>query len=139
MLDLGYHVQAAHYLDLAAAVEEGYRTNLTPRIVHGDHDIEPLVTLEHADTERPAVVVEAVKLAEDRSGDLVVRVYESLGGRAQATLRVAGATAVTSVDLLERADASGAKPCGDLTSDPGTAHLRLRPFQLATLRFRRES
>ena len=140
--DQGRHVRRVTIrpgADLAAAIEEGYRTNLTPRIVHGDHDIEPLVTLEHADTERPAVVVEAVKLAEDRSGDLVVRVYESLGGRAQATLRVAGATAVTSVDLLERADASGAKPCGDLTSDPGTAHLRLRPFQLATLRFRRES
>ena len=34
-----------------------------------------------------AVVVEAVKLADDRSGDVVVRLYESLGGRATAPAR----------------------------------------------------
>ena len=34
----------------------------------------------------PAVVVEAVKLADDRSGDVVVRLYEALGGRARTRL-----------------------------------------------------
>ncbi len=34
-----------------------------------------------------AVVVEAVKAADDRSGDVVVRCYESLGGRAATSVR----------------------------------------------------
>ena len=38
----------------------------------------------------PGVVIETVKLAEDRSGDLVVRLYESRGERAHTTLTVDG-------------------------------------------------
>ena len=61
---------------IADAVEEGYRTNLAPRLVKGAHGAEPLVAVSN-----PALVVEAVKLAEDGSGDVVVRLYESLGER----------------------------------------------------------
>jgi alpha-mannosidase len=51
----------------------------------------------------PAIVVESVKLADDRSGDVVVRLYESLGGRATGTLRTGFPLAgVSAVDLLER-------------------------------------
>ena len=51
----------------------------------------------------PAVVVEAVKLAEDRSGDVVVRLYESLGGRARTTVTAAAEVgSVGATDLLER-------------------------------------
>ena len=78
----------------------------------------------------PALVVEAVKLAEDGSGDVIVRLYESLGERSAglvtANFEVSG---VRAVDLLERpADAPGVtrRGCG------GAA---LRPFQLVTLRF----
>jgi alpha-mannosidase len=80
----------------------------------------------------PAVVVEAVKLAEDGSGDLVVRLYESLGSRAQVTVSAdADATSVAAVDLLER-------PVEDGASAEGPAvDLTLRPFQLVTLRFAR--
>ena len=77
-----------------------------------------------------AVVVEAVKLADDGSGDVVVRVYEALGGRATATLTPAfDVTGAVETDLLER----------DLEPDAlgeGLA-LRLRPFQIATIRLRR--
>ena len=56
------------------AVAEGYRLNLPLRRVRGGNDIAPLVVVDD-----PAVVVEAVKLAEDGSGDVVVRLYEALG------------------------------------------------------------
>lgn len=57
----------------------GYRRNLDPRIVDGAVDaVEPLISLDN-----PAVVVESVKLALDGSGDVVVRLYESRGGRAE--------------------------------------------------------
>ena len=112
---------------IADAVEEGYRTNLAPRVVRGAHPVAPLVAVSN-----PAVVVEAVKLAEDGSGDLVVRLYESLGGRARATVTAdAAATGVVATDLLER-------PLeGVVTADGASVELELRPFQLVTLRFRR--
>ncbi|MDZ4090332.1 MAG: glycoside hydrolase family 38 C-terminal domain-containing protein [Arthrobacter sp.] len=111
---------------IADAVEEGYRTNLAARIVKGAHGVEPLITVSN-----PALVVEAVKLAEDGSGDVIVRVYESLGERSAGTVTAGFAVSgVHTVDLLERpAAAPGVTPAGD------SAELALRPFQLATLRF----
>lgn len=110
------------------AVEEGYRTNLPVRSVQGARDVPPLVSVSN-----PAVVVEAVKLAEDRSGDVVVRLYESRGGRASGEL-VAGFAvgAVTFTDLLERE--IGHARC----EATGTgASLSLRPFELLTVRLSR--
>lgn len=113
---------------IAEAVEEGYRANLAPRTVRGRHPVEPLFSVDNK-----AVVIEAVKLAEDGSGDVVVRLYESLGkrsaGRLTANFPAAG---VRAVDLLERpADAPGVLAGRD------SAELTLRPFQLVTLRFAR--
>nr|WP_231930715.1 glycoside hydrolase family 38 C-terminal domain-containing protein [Friedmanniella luteola] len=128
--DQGLHVLTTTIRPGAAigdAVEEGYRTNLAPRVVRGAHPVAPLVSVSN-----PAVVVEAVKLAEDGSGDLVVRLYESLGGRARATVTAdAAAAGVVATDLLERPLADGA------TADGASLDLELRPFQLLTLRFRR--
>ncbi len=110
------------------AVVEGYRANLPVREVPGSSAPEPLVTLEGD----PGIVVEAVKLAEDRSGDVVVRLYEAHGGRATGRL-VPGfeIASVEETDLLERRleDPSA------LTSPDGA--LALRPFQIVTLRLRR--
>ena len=77
--------------------------------------------------------VEAVKLADDGSGDVVVRLYEAAGARGRARLRLGfAAGAVTVVDLLERPlpDASG-----DVGLDGGGVDLALRPFEVLTLRF----
>ncbi|XAS64690.1 glycoside hydrolase family 38 C-terminal domain-containing protein [Micrococcaceae bacterium Sec5.8] len=111
---------------IADAVEEGYRTNLAPRLLKGGHGAEPLIAVSN-----PALVVEAVKLAEDGSGDVIVRVYESLGER--STGRVTADFAVTgirSVDLLERATA-----VPGVVVEGNSAVMALRPFQLVTLRF----
>ncbi|MET9433268.1 glycoside hydrolase family 38 C-terminal domain-containing protein [Streptomyces sp. NPDC006551] len=116
------------------AVREGYRVNLPERRVPGDADVVPLVALDD-----DAVVVSAVKLADDRSGDLVVRLYESRGGRARARLTTAlpGFDGVEVCDLLERplADPAGE---GARVVD-GAVELRLRPFELLTLRFARSA
>ena len=59
--------------------------------------VAPLVTVTGE-----GIVVSSVKLADDRSGDLVVRVYESLGGRARGTLRLdLPVGRVTTATLLE--------------------------------------
>jgi alpha-mannosidase len=106
----------------------GYRINLPERRVSGAGPVEPLVTCTN-----DGVVVSAVKLADDGSGDVVVRVYEALGARARTHLALgfeAGSVAVT--DLLERPLDEQAPAL-----DGGAVELRLRPFQIVTLRFTR--
>ncbi|KAK1185120.1 glycosyl hydrolase-related protein [Streptomyces sp. NBS 14/10] len=134
--------------DVPAAVEAASLFNapdiaaLPPR--------EPLVAIEpltgHA-------IVDWVKLADDGSGDLVVRVYETQGARARALLRPCAGLAADAVvwetDLLERAlpteeAAEDAAKDHLSTALPRTsagarrpadgAALELGPFQVATLR-----
>ncbi len=112
--------------DVADAAAEGFRINQPARTVTGAKGVEPAVTVDD-----PAVIVSAVKPADDRTGDIVVRVYESRGGRASARV-VPGfeATSVVETDLLERETAKR-----DLTG--GGVELALRPFEIVTLRFTR--
>jgi alpha-mannosidase len=114
---------------IADAVEEGYRTNLSPRTVRGANPVEPLFTVGN-----PALVVEAVKLAEDGSGDVIVRLYESLGQRSRGVLTANFPVKdIMATDLLERpAESPGVAVAGE-----ATVELSLRPFQLVTLRFGR--
>ncbi|MCW2875858.1 glycoside hydrolase family 38 C-terminal domain-containing protein [Actinacidiphila oryziradicis] len=117
---------------IADAVREGYRANLPEhRLTGAVAAVAPLVTVDE-----DAVVVSAVKLADDRGGDLVVRLYEANGGRAHATVSVADGFVVDRAvltDLLERplVDAEA------LSAEDGTVSLDLRPFQLVTLRIPR--
>jgi alpha-mannosidase len=127
--DQGKHVLTYSLLPGAAivdAVKEGYSLNLPVRRVRGSVAPEPLVTVDSE-----AVTIEAIKLADDRSGDVVVRLYEALGGRAKATVKasfdIAGAEVV---DLLER-------PLGDAEVTDEGIPVSLRPFQIMTLRLRR--
>ena len=105
--------------DVGHAVAEGLALNLPLRVAQAPV-VEPLVRVDH-----PAVTVESVKLAEDRSGDVVVRLYESRGGRARATLAPGfpvGRAEVT--DLLER------------PQHESDLRFVLRPFQILTVRLR---
>ncbi|SEN94120.1 alpha-mannosidase [Actinacidiphila rubida] len=113
--------------DLADAVREGYRVNLPERTVPGGRAVPPLVAVDNG-----AVVVESVKLADDASGDVVVRLYESLGRRARAAVRTGFPVASTTVvDLLERPLPDDGAPVE--ASDDGL-RIALRPFQILTLR-----
>jgi alpha-mannosidase len=120
--DLGAHRFTYALLpgaDVGHAVAEGLALNLPLRVAPAPA-VEPLVRVDH-----PAVTVESVKLAEDRSGDVMVRLYESRGGRARATLTPGfpvGRAEVT--DLLERP-----RHESDLSFE-------LRPFQILTVRLR---
>ncbi|MDH6213516.1 alpha-mannosidase [Streptomyces pseudovenezuelae] len=122
--DLGHHRLTYALLpggDIVHAVAEGLALNLPLRVAEGPV-VAPLVQIDH-----PAVTVESVKLAEDRSGDVVVRLYESRGGRARATLNAGFPVSRAEVtDLLERPLHES-----DLTFE-------LRPFQILTLRLRPE-
>jgi alpha-mannosidase len=117
---------------IADAVAEGYRMNLPLREVRevAGAALEPLLRVDN-----PAVVVEAVKAAEDRSGDVVVRLYEAYGGRARAVVSLGFDVAeVQETDLLERPYSE--TRCS-LVREGSEVRLQLRPFQLVTLRLRR--
>ncbi|MFF5083276.1 alpha-mannosidase [Actinoplanes sp. NPDC000266] len=106
---------------VAEATEAGIAMNLPARVVTGDHGFEPLVSVSGE-----GIVISGVKLADDRSGDLIVRVYESLGRRATGTLNAHTAVrSVQEVTLLE-------KPLGE-----GSLDLKLTPFEVRTLRLSR--
>lgn len=112
---------------LGTTIEDGYRANLDVRTIKGEHGVEPLVALD-----APGVMIESVKLAEDGSGDVVVRLYEALGGRGRGTLTPQFEVShITQVDLLERAsDPEGVEIQGSQVA------LELSPFQIVTLRMR---
>jgi alpha-mannosidase len=112
------------------AVAEGYRINLPERHVQGSHEVAPLVTVDD-----DAVVVSAVKLADDESGDVIVRLYESRGGRARTRVSLGfPAAGVAATDLLERPLAEAPR---HLEIADGAVELALRSFELVTLRFSR--
>lgn len=122
LTDLGTHRFTYALLPGAGvgdAVAEGLALNLPLRRAAAPAP-EPLVSV--AD---PAVTVESVKLAEDRSGDVLVRLYESRGGRARAKVTAGFPVSRAEVtDLLER-------PLGEAPPE-----IELRPFQILTLRLR---
>ncbi|MFD4139981.1 alpha-mannosidase [Streptomyces sp. NPDC058572] len=105
------------------AVRGGLELNLPLRVA----SVPQATSLVQVDG-NARVIVESVKLAEDRSGDVVVRLYESGGGRAACTLRTGfPVLRAQVVDLLER-------PLENAESGEEGIALRLRPFQILTLR-----
>lgn len=114
--------------DAEVATREGALLGTPARAVTGSHGIEPLVTAAGE-----GIVVSSVKEAADRSGDLVVRVYESLGGRARGSLRIDMPVAsVTTATLLEEPLDDGAV---ELVG--GAVPLELGAFEVRTLRLAR--
>lgn len=123
--DLGTHrfrYALAPGAEVTDAVRAGLALNLPLRAAVAPV-VPSLITTGH-----PAVTVESVKLAEDRSGDVVVRLYESAGGRAETALRVGFPVVRAQItDLLER-------PLHEATADEHGLVLALRPFQILTVR-----
>lgn len=130
--DQGEHVmrfRVAPGATVGDAVALGYDLATPLRAVRAAAPIAPIVT-----SSNPAVVIETVKLAGDGSGDLVVRLYESRGGRAATTLTLAGtAETIESTDLLERA------LDGEVQGEGESIDLPFRAFQLRTIRLRNVS
>jgi alpha-mannosidase len=105
-----------------------------PDTDHGHHQIEvgfvigarevaPLIAVQGE-----GIVVSGVKLADDGSGDVIVRLYEALGRRAVGELEVGFAhTGIREVSLIE----------DDLDEPRIGSELRLRPFEVRTIRISR--
>lgn len=129
--DEGHHVMRFSIrpeATLTHAAEEGHKLDRALREISGTDGVRPLVR-----SSSDAVRVNTIKLAEDGSGDLIVRLYESSGGRQTTTLTFGVPfESVDEVDLIERSvDQAFHRASTD------TVSLALRPFQILTLRCRR--
>jgi alpha-mannosidase len=106
-------------------VQEAYELNVPCRTVKGNGGEQSVFSL---DTD--AVVIEAVKPAEDGSGDIVLRLYEALQTHASCTLATSLPVKRASVtDMLENAVAR-------LAVRNGAMALEFRPFEIKTIRLR---
>ena len=114
--------------DVGDAIAAGYALNLPLRPAGSAPAGGPALV----DVDNPDLVVEAVKLADDRSGDVVVRLYESRGGTARGALRAGFPVAAAHVTDLLEVPGEELSPAAD-----GALELELRPFQILTLRLRR--
>jgi alpha-mannosidase len=118
-----------HGPGLAEVVAEAERVDLPLRVVaDGTAAVAPppLVSV----TGR-AVEVDAVKVADDGSGDVVVRLHEAAGDRARLTVAADGRVmAASACNLLE-------EPTASYEVSDGIVATTLRPFELLTLRLTR--
>jgi alpha-mannosidase len=119
-----------HDGDLAEVRAAATRLDRPPRVIAAGSGpvATPLVSVEAAGAPPGAVEVDAVKAADDGSGDVIVRFHEAVGDRRRVTVRAAGRIGAASrCDLLEEPER--AEEVGD-----GIVALVLRPFELVTLR-----
>jgi alpha-mannosidase len=108
---------------------EASRIAHPPRILRGT----PMVTTPPVRWESPGSLVSALKLADDGSNDLIVRLWETRGGRTSGRLTMTEpAVEIIDCDALET-PLSGAAVVGSGTD----ATIDMRPFQIRTLRVRR--
>jgi alpha-mannosidase len=119
-----------HGPGLAGVVAEAERLDLPVRLATGGRAAtspRPVATITGTGVE-----VDAVKVADDGSGDLVVRLHEACGDRTAVTVAAAGrVVAASRCNLLE-------EPTGSFEVSDGIVVATLRPFELATLRLVRD-
>jgi alpha-mannosidase len=143
--DRGHHRTTVsvfpHSGRIAHVVQEAERLNLPMRVTATQPgalpDSEPDAGTLFLGVEGFGVEVSAVKLADDATGDVIVRLAEMCGDRREVRLTVAKQVSIVEVvDVFE-------EPTGELlplapSMVPGqAATMTLRPFQLVTIRIRR--
>lgn len=123
---------------MPAVLDEANRLNAA--VLPAVPAFDPLAQLNPVDG---VMVLDWVKLADDGSGDLILRVYEAVGGEAHARLSVnaaLGKATVRECSIMEDARLDAELPAAFADGDPSVARtaqgamLSLHPFQLATLR-----
>lgn len=113
-------VQAAYDLNTPVLVLPGAASAALPGAASAAHSLFEL--------DAPNVIIEAVKLAEDGSGDVIVRLYEAL--RTATRCRLATSLPVqraSQTNLLE-------EDAGALDFAAGSLQLDFRPFEIKTIR-----
>ena len=107
-------------------VRQGYEMNVTTPVMAGARE-----RFSAASVDRDNVILESIKPAEDGSGDIILRLYESKKAATAATVQL-GFTAKSAClcDMLENATE-------DLELADGRIRLPFRAFEIKTVRVKR--
>ncbi len=109
----------------SGVVQQGYELNVPVTVAEGSAPTTSLFRLD-----APNVIIETVKAAEDGSGDLILRLYESVNTATGTTLTLnLPFTQVSLCDMLE--NIRDTLPCTG-----GRVELRFRGFEIKTLRIK---
>lgn len=108
-------------------VQQGYELNSAPAVVCGSRPGSGLFQTDCAN-----IVPESVKLAEDGSGDCIVRLYESkkAAGQAKISMPLLAGKKAYLCDMLENREE-------EVPVQNGTVTLKFRAFEIKTLRISR--
>ncbi|MBA3604943.1 MAG: alpha-mannosidase [Acidimicrobiia bacterium] len=131
--DQGHHEVTVsmfpHGAGLASVVAEAEALNLPLRVV--TDGVAAAVARPVVEVTGRGLLVDAVKPADDGSGDVIVRFHEACGDRVRASVRAdRPITAASRCALLET-------PAGAFEVGDGIVALTLRPYELVTLRLTR--
>ena len=113
--------------ETSGVVQEGYDFNVAPQCVNGT--VESFSGFE---TDKAAVILETIKPADDRSGDVILRLYEAYKSTCNATIKlpICKGKKVFLCDLLENEEQ-------ELLVNGDEVALRFDPFEIKTLRVKR--
>jgi alpha-mannosidase len=104
-------------------VREAYELNCPVSIIPGEAGTQSVFSLDKAE-----IILETVKLAEDGSNDIIVRLYESKRTHTQCILStMLPVEKVSQTDMLERFQ-------NELHIEKGRISLEFRPFEIKTVR-----
>lgn len=106
-------------------VQQGYELNVPALVVNGGEKSKSFVTVSNTN-----IILDTVKLAEDGSGDMIMRLYESKGG--DSTTEIHFAVPVVSVSSCNMNETKQEQ--GELDCTNQCASLRFHPFEVHTIR-----
>lgn len=140
--DLGYHERSFSILpgaDRQTTWQDAYRLQLPLQSVIIDNPSTlPEKTVHPLVSQVSGAVIEAVKIAEDQSGALIIRAYEPSGTRSHVEIKLGvKAQSCMPVGILEDPQQLPTEtqiPQVYFDPDTSTISTTLRPFQIVTLR-----
>ena len=107
-------------------VRQGYELNVPTVLVSGQEGRKSFFSVQGAEN----IIIDTVKPAEDQSGDIILRLYESKHADSCCTLCWdLPVSSACLCNMLEESDS-----CEPLAIDNGSAQLRFHPFEVKTIR-----
>ena len=103
-------------------VQQGYELNVPVTDVPGGKESQSFCQIDDSN-----VILETVKLAEDGSGDLILRIYEAMRADTTTTLYLDGMVSAAVCTMNEAI-------VHDLPTENESLQLHLKPFEILTLR-----
>lgn len=103
-------------------VQQGYELNVPLQIIPGRVKDFSMVQIDH-----PNIILDTMKPAEDGSGDLILRFYESKRAAVRTTVRTAFRGQAWKCDMMESKEEK-------LNFDKGKLMLDFRAFEIKTIR-----